>query len=931
MANVANDRRPPHRLAVLVMRYWYVVLLLWLLAVVAMRLLAPSWDDVAYDGDFEYLPAEMPSVAGGLLLDQAFPEERARSEIILVIARDGRPLTESDDYVALDLQRRLSHRLAEVSLAKARLLGWRGEAPEPGSRIEDLLTRARKSLDESIDADDRFYEKFFDCLPQDEPLTLTQPRMAVAYWDRAQLVRTLGEADLAVSDQMAATELLPDISLILPAIAQRDVQPWMSLLSVLSWDDPAIGHRLKVPEARLIRLQLETELATTSNIATIEAVQGVIDDVMQYSGNCTEPGLQILPTGSAAIGGQTLIAARDAIRYTEIFTVLMILVILAGVYRAPLLVLVPLLSIGAAVMTATGLVAILADASRSPLGEWLDIRVFTTSKIFVIVILFGAGTDYCLFLISRLREEASHRPWREACGLALSRVTPALLGSALTTVLGLGMLWIARFGKFHYTGPIIALCLLVGLLVCLTLTPAVLFALGPRVFWPSKIENQPPRKAGMWGTLSLTMTRYPWTTMILGGLTLLVPAVVGVEKERDVTYDMSGQLSQQATSRQGLKLLVEHFSVGDSNPTTFLLVRQTSQSREQMQADVTALRGALYELPGVTAVRTASDPLGDYPPDKKMGLLDPNAWRRRLLREHPIAQRYFFSEAPDYVDRLARIDVVVAGDPFEAETAERVSGLRAWLQSQTERAESPWYQAKVSMAGTTASIIDLRRVTLRDNQRIKVAVVIAVLAVLIFVLRRFWLSVYLILTVLLSYYATVGITAMFFQWLYGEAYLGLDWKLPLFLFVILVAVGQDYNVYLVTRVLEEQHRGGWLSALRRAVSRTGGIITACGLVMAATFFSMTASAWVPWLAYITGWSNDPSPAMLHGIVQLGFALGLGVLIDTFFVRTFLVPSFITIVDRYQNRSRPSAVATTRDLAGEGVASQGLSVEEVQPE
>lgn len=905
MMRTQGESPTTHRWARGVIRYWYLVLIAWFSILVLTRLLSPAWNAIAYDGDFEYLPANLPSVAGRALLDEAFPDERARSDIIIVLARQDQPLTASDDSVALDLQRRLSHRLAEVTLVKAAEAGWQGGVPAEGSRAAEWIERARQLLKQSLDADARLYEQFADCLPPDISPSPTEPRMAIAYWDNANLLEELGEVDVSASDRQAALELVPDIAKRVAPIPQRDLGVWMPLLNVLSWDDPAIGHRLQVPHARLIRLQLESELAATSNIATLEAIEQMIAQVRRFSGHCTQPGLEILPTGSAAIGGQTLMAARDAIRYTEIFTVLMILVILAGVYRAPLLVLVPLVSIGVAVVTATGLVAVLAHAARVDPDDWFDLRVFTTSRIFVVVILFGAGTDYCLFLISRLREEARRRPWRRACELALSRVTPALLGSAMTTVLGLGMLWFARFGKYHYTGPVIGLCLLVGLLVSLTLTPALLYALGPRVFWPSRIRQQPERQAGVWGTLSLAMTRYPWTTMTAGIALLLIPGVYGTIKERDVTYDLSGQLSHQASSRRGLELLSQYFSIGDSNPTTVVLVHAQPRPREQIRQEVRQLREQLYQLDGVIAVRTASDPLGDYAlgdnPPKRMGLLDPNAWRRRLLRQHPIAKRYFFSEVPEYADRLARIDVVIEGDPFGAETAAQVSDLRSWLKQYSTSEDSAWAGAEVYVAGTTASIIDLRRVTVRDNQRIKVAVVLAVLAVLILVLKRFWLSLYLIFTVLLSYYATVGITAVVFQWIYGPDYLGLDWKLPLFLFVILVAVGQDYNVYLVTRVLEEQRRGGWLSALRRAVSRTGGIITACGLVMAATFFSMTASAWFPWLAERAGLAQQPSQGTLHGIVQLGFALGLGVLVDTFFVRTFLVPSFITIVDRRRKK------------------------------
>ena len=176
---------------------------------------------------------------------------------------------------------------------------------------------------------------------------------------------------------------------------------------------------------------------------------------------------------------------------------------------------------------------------------------------------------------------------------------------------------------------------------------------------------------------------------------------------------------------------------------------------------------------------------------------------------------------------------------------------------------------------------------------------------LLIVIRKLGLCLYLIATVLISYYATLGLTLIFFQNVYGSDFVGLDWKLPLFLFVILVAIGQDYNVYLVTRIVEEQKNLGWLSALRRAITKTGGIITACGLVMAATFFSMTSSSWFPTIASWFGYYNESNATSLRGITELGFALGLGVLIDTFYVRAILVPSFVATLGRFSRRE-PSA-------------------------
>jgi RND superfamily putative drug exporter len=577
-----------------------------------------------------------------------------------------------------------------------------------------------------------------------------------------------------------------------------------------------------------------------------------------------------------------------------------------------------MISIGIAVVVSMKLVALLTQWSMAGTVPGLDLRVFTTSRIFIVVILFGAGTDYCLFLISRLREEGQKAPWTVACRNALAGVAGALTGSALTTVVGLGMLWIARFGKFHYTGPIIAICLLVGLLVCTTLTPALLLVIGPKAFWPARIEPDPAPTVsllgnaassqsttmggGLWNWIALMLTRRPITALMIGILVLIVPGIYGLQNEDNVTYDLNSQLSHSAQSRQGLRLLTSQFEIGEINPVTVLLVRPQDTLREDLEKEIKILSSKLYAIKGVSTVRTADDPLGDFPPNRDMGLLSSDAWRRRALRNHRIARQYFFSSDVNLENRLARLDVTIDGDPFSVETAALVSSLGKTLADETASPQSPWHDSQVLLAGTTPSIIDLRTVTVSDNRRIKIAVVVAVFLVLVVVIRRVGLCLYLIATVLLSYYATLGLTVLTFKRAYGDDFVGLDWKLPLFLFVILVAIGQDYNVYLVTRILEEQRRLGWRAALRRAVAKTGGIITACGLVMAATFFSMTASAWLPPLALWLGFRDVGGEVALRGIVELGFALGLGVLIDTFYVRTILVPSFVAITGQRAAKS-----------------------------
>ena len=197
--------------------------------------------------------------------------------------------------------------------------------------------------------------------------------------------------------------------------------------------------------------------------------------------------------------------------------------------------------------------------------------------------------------------------------------------------------------------------------------------------------------------------------------------------------------------------------------------------------------------------------------------------------------------------------------------------------------EPDWHDVTFDFIGVTAGIRDLDQVNQSDTTLVGVAVALAVLIVLIFLFRRPLVSLYLIFTVVFGYLVSLGLTHFFFGWLYGQTYQGLDWKLKIFLFVILVAVGEDYNIYLVTRVLEEQRRRGLLPGLREAVVRTGGIITSCGVIMAGTFGSMATGT-------------------LRSMIELGFAMSLGVLLDTFIIRTVLVPAFLAMLARRGVRS-----------------------------
>lgn len=684
--------------------------------------------------------------------------------------------------------------------------------------------------------------------------------------------------------------------------AIRDELP---IRDIWTRDTDVVGDKLISPagdhgQATVILLQLGNEFMATDNIRVLAQVREVIA-AARTAGDVPK-GLRLGVSGSAAIGGDMLTSAAESIKNTELATVTLVIVILLMVYRAPAMVLIPLVTIGVSLVVAIRCLSLLTQLDHVPGFEWWNFKVFTTTKIFIVVILFGSGTDFCLFLIARYKEELQHGlSSTAAVAKSVSLVGEALVGSAMTTILGLGMMFFADFGKFRNSGPAIALCLAVTLAACLTLAPALLAALGGAVFWPFRMPVEPPAPSyfsGFWDRVSKAIVARPG--LIMCGCLLLFAPFAYHGLSTPVTYDFLHELEPGRPSVVGTDMAGRHFPPGETSPVT-ILAYQPGAGFDQPPGEVriAQLTKILYDVEGVNRVRSIAEPMGDPP---GFFQLFSSAGRKKLAaRKHPRAKATYFSREPELVGDVTRFDLVLDYDPFSPEATETLDRVDDQLRLLGDDPKSPWNQTQFSMVGATVGIRDLKVVTESDQILIQQLVVLGVLAVLMVILRRPLVSIYLILSVLLSYYVTIGATELFFRWSYGDTFQGLDWKAPIFLFVILIAVGEDYNIYLVTRVFEEQAREGSMRGLRLAVARTGGIITSCGVIMAGTFISM-----------MTG--------TLRGMRELGFALALGVMIDTCLVRPILVPAFLALVERMKaglksRAAKPLVVAEGGSLAG----------------
>ena len=857
------------RIGDFVSRFWWLIILGWIALLAIAKSQAPAWDDVTYDGDLAYMPADMTSVVGEHLLEEAFPDGRSKSEMVVIVSRnDGNPMDTVDAAIVDRIAARLKNLYGVAEYQKAERL-W----PEAAElRKQNESDAADEMSERAHAAQTKAVEAWKEAIDFDSECGLAWNNLALHY-------KSQGNTDEFKKHSVLATDFTKGLKnpghSLLPVI-----QIELPIIEIWTYRHPIFGKKLgsKDGQAQLLVVRLSQEFMATENVEVLDAVNSIINEVK--SGSDYPSQLEIGLTGSASVGSDMLKSAGESIAHTERYTICAVILILLFVYRSPLMLAIPLITIVVSQEIATSLVAALTTLHLLPGFDWWNFKIFTTTKIFVVVILFGAGTDYCLFLISRFREELDGNPQagnQKAVAVAVSGVADALVGSAFTTIVGLAMMFFADFGKFRNSGPAIGLCLAVTLFACLSLAPALLVGMGKAVFWPfghkatggpSRAVDQSNFMTRTWEAISEVIVAYPGRVLVCCALAMVPFAYLGSSVE--VTYNFLSELSPDRSSKIGTRAMRKHFPVGETGP---LIVLARTQGRDldsdDGKAALLALTKKLY-VDGVESVRSFSAPNGDKP--EGYGL------RVAAMQAHAVTRSLYLSQLPSLGGDVARLELVLQHEPFSRESIDVLNKVEQLLADEGQRRGSFWYGTEFVFSGTTAAIRDLKTVTRSDNVRIQILVVLGVLAVLVLILRRPIVCVYLILTVLFSYYATLGATEMFFKYAYGNTFEGLDWKVPLFLFVILVAIGQDYNIYLATRVFEEQEQHGLFAGLRRAIVRTGGIITSCGVIMAGTFISMVSGS-------------------LRGIVELGFALSLGVMLDTFVVRPILVPAFLALLFR----------------------------------
>jgi RND superfamily putative drug exporter len=758
----------------------------------------------------------------------------------------------------------------------------------------------------------------------------------------------------------------------------KQVQEWLlngqtevRVMSVTSiFNTPELSSRLVSPDNTTMLMNIG--LSATSFES--ESAKGV-ETIRQYLKGSPD-GLQVYVSGSAGIYADLSESLTKSVDVTTWITVILVIVLLLIIYRSPIASLVPLFTIGLAYLVCRGVMGLAAQAG---LAIWSNIDVF------LIVLVFGAGTDYCLFMMSRFREELKKNENRvQATKSTVTRISSVITASGFAVILGLSGMIVARYQMIKTMGPILGLTIFITLLAALTLTPALASLFGRKLFWPAHAEVRNGAKktgAGFWARVAHITTGHPYVVVPLVIIVMAVPllALPGLNQ----SYDEMAELPSGSDSTTGFRVLEKHFNVGEMDPITTIVVAPEGDNMTgptglaalvELGNDIRGTKGVAQvqtlvqpygtsEIPAgftvsgqlttmvaslsgetggsqtsvnMTALASGVSSIGTYLTElgnsftwvktntDYQGMTDAVAGistQLQALQSGVLQPAELAQAAADIQQQLAALGrhgtaladkFKAAGDPCflpsslisDAQTAKTIQlfisengrasrfyvildtspqsnaalstikDIRSSIKSSLSSL-SPGFQ--VAVGGSTATLADVRTTLNSDFTKVEIVVLGGVFIVFVLLLRSLVAPVYLLLTVLLSYGTTLGLTSWIFQSLLGQD--GISFIVPIMVFVLLVALGADYNIFLMSRVREESESKPTREATRIAAGATGSVITACGIILAGTFAALIVSP-------------------LRMMAQVGTAVAIGIIIDTFIVRSLLVPAIATLVGRW---------------------------------
>ena len=549
----------------------------------------------------------------------------------------------------------------------------------------------------------------------------------------------------------------------------------------------------------------------------------IVADVRKLIDEQADDDLSVYVTGEAGVVADSVEVFNSMDRPLLLATVVLVLVLLLVSYRSPIIPFVPLLTVAMSYMVAAGIVYLLVDAGT--------IIVNGQTTIILIVLMFGAGTDYCLLLTSRAREELKKTPDRyQAVRSALTATAPAIFSSAATVICAMLVLLVADLDSTRTMGPVLALGIGATLFAGLSLLPALLSVGGRWAFWPRiprAGDAADEGKSGAWRRVGHFVQCGPARALVLGLVILGLFAVGNIANPASLGHGDTDAFTKKTDSARGFDVLTDRFEAGRLAPSVVIV-------RADEAAD---------------AAKAATDVI--------------DALRQRDEVE------FVGEPQPGKDGDVISMTLTLKADPFSATAERQLPKLRAVARDAASDADG-----EALIGGMTGQLVDTKDAQQRDQGRIIPLILLVIFVILAVLLRALIAPIHLILSVIVSFFATLGFTLFLFDRVLAHP--GVDGGYATYLFLFVVALGVDYNIFLVSRIREEAAKLGTANGTIEALARTGGVITRAGAVLAGTFLVM---AGMPF----------------YTMVQVGVGVALGILLDTFIVRSFLVPAMMTLL------------------------------------
>ena len=549
----------------------------------------------------------------------------------------------------------------------------------------------------------------------------------------------------------------------------------------------------------------------------------------------TGSGLKNGLTGNAAISVDTTSAYDHADTIITLATVILILLMLGLIFRSPIIAVLPIVIIGIVLSATTGLTADLAKAFGFQVGNSLA-SILT-------VVLFGIGTDYIVFILFRYREHLRHGvPPTEALILSCGVVGKVVASSALTVIGAFAALFLAKLGSLNTLAPGLIVAVAAMLITALTLVPAVFALLGKHLFWPFGVGKMPENS--IFAKQAALVARRP-AAMIAGlGVILIVVAIFSIGYKP--TYDTLSELPSSTASQTAYNTLGSAFPAGSLSPTQVYVTGNTALTQSSLSTLTTKLEQA-HGVAQVAAPQLSSD------------------------------------------SKSALFNVVLKEDPYSGAALDNVAN------SVRPAAHGAVPGDQVLVGGQTATFVDIRT-QLNADTRLVIPVAFAIIAVILALLLGALVApLNLLACVALAFAATLGAVVLVF--LHGLGYSGIDFTIPMVLYLFVVAIGTDYNILLASRLREEFHNGfSAREAARIAITNDAPTVAAAGIILALTFASLM----------LAGIAN---------LTELGFGVAVGIIIAAYGMAPILVPGLSALEGHgfwWPGHARPLPAADSRE-------------------